>query len=130
VKEETVVEEVFHGRSDWELLEMSDSGGELNLKLRTTHAEQATESVLLIQFPSDYRAYRMIDLSLCSSACRERPESSLLRIGHSKWIEWLTVESGGILSSACAEHYFLRTRSLCFEIISGSPPRVVWQQSL
>ncbi|MEC7526057.1 MAG: hypothetical protein VYE22_39615 [Myxococcota bacterium] len=54
----------------------------------------------------------------------EHERSSLLRVHHSDWVEWLRREAGGVLDAVTLHHYAIFTDEDCVELVTEFPPRV------
>lgn len=51
---------------------------------------------------------------------------SLLTVEHSKWVEWLVAEAGGVLAEDQLVHYALHTPEDCVDVVSEFAPMVEW----
>lgn len=79
---------------------------------------------LLFESPVAYRnineSYRIRTWNRLGEAER----SSLQRVHHSEWVEWLRREAGGVLDAVTLHHYAIFTDEDCVEIVTEFPPRV------
>jgi hypothetical protein len=94
------------------------------LGLKIVLADGASERVVELTFEG-FVGYRNINESYRLRTWHERrPYSTegIFLVGHSRWLEWLREESGGVLDHVNLRHYAIYTGDDCIDVATEFPP--------